>query len=108
MSNEFMVYVTCKDKEEAKAIASAVIEKRLAACANIFSPHESLYWWEGSVQNEQEVAMVLKTPKERYHELEAAIKDFHSYEVPCIVAIPLENGYNPFLQWINDQTNSGA
>lgn len=99
-----LVYVTCKDKEEAKSIASHVIGERFAACANIFSAHESLYWWDGAVQNEQEVAMILKTTKERYHELEDAIKDKHSYDVPCIVALSLENGNHAFLNWIKEQT----
>lgn len=106
MANRLMVYVTCKDKEEAKSIASHVISKRLAACANIFPAHESLYWWDGEVQDEQEVAMILKTTKERYHELEDAIKEKHSYDVPCIVALSLENGNHAFLDWIKEQTNA--
>lgn len=106
MANRLMVYVTCKDKAEAKSIASHVISKRLAACANIFPAHESLYWWDGEVQNEQEVAMILKTTKERYHELEDAIKEKHSYDVPCVVALSLENGNHAFLDWIKEQTSA--
>lgn len=105
MTNTLFVYVTCKDKNEAKAIASYVIEKRLAACANIFPAHESLYWWDGTVQNEEEVAMILKTTKERYQGLEKVIKDKHSYEVPCIAAISIESVNSPFLEWIGEQTN---
>lgn len=104
MANRMTVYVTCKDKDEAKTIAAHVIEKRLAACANILPAHESLYWWEGKVQNETEVAMILKTTKERYHDLEDAIKEKHSYDVPCIVALAIENGNHAFLDWIKEQT----
>lgn len=105
MTNRLMVYVTCSNKEEAKGIAEYVIGQRFAACANIFPAHESLYWWDRAVQNEQEVAMILKTTKERYHELENAIKEKHSYDVPCIVALPIENGNHAFLDWIKEQVS---
>lgn len=96
----YLVYITCKDQKEAATIASFVIENGFAACANIFPPHQSLYMWEGTLHNEQEVAMILKTTQERYPALEKAIKNMHSYDVPCIVALPVEQGNPDFLRFI--------
>lgn len=100
----YSVYVTCSDHPEAERIASVAIEKRLAACANIFQAHQSLYWWNDAVQNDSEVAMMLKTSKARYKELEALIKDNHSYDVPCIIALPVHAGNPEFLEWIEQST----
>lgn len=100
----YSVYVTCSDHPEAERIASLAIEKRMAACANIFQAHRSLYWWDGAVQNDDEVAMILKTSGERYKDLETLIKDNHSYDVPCIVAMKAEEGNPAFLEWIEQST----
>ena len=108
MSEYIFVYVTFKNREEAKEVASYLIKRRLTACANIFSSHESLYWWDGAVQDEQEVSVILKTSKKCFKDLEEAIKEKHSYDVPCIVALPIEGGNNAFLSWIKNQTNTAA
>ena len=98
------VYITCADHAEAREIADAVVGQRLAACANILAPHESVYWWEGKVQQGQEVAVILKTRAELFEKLETAIKSLHSYDVPCIVALPIEKGHGAFLEWIQRET----
>ena len=99
-----LVYITCKNNEEARDIASFVIEDRLAACANIFPAHQSLYFWEGKIQSDAEVAMILKTTKENFPELKAAIVEKHSYETPCIIALDITDGHAPFLNWIKGST----
>lgn len=96
------VYVTYKDQAQAQAVSKAAIDARLAACANIFHVHESLYCWDGAVQNSTEVAVLYKTTAALYPALEAKIKALHSYECPCIVAWQLEHGNPAFLEWIHE------
>lgn len=95
-----IVYITCKTPEEARGIASAVIEKRLAACANILPAHISVYEWKGEVRQETETAMILKTTEGRFEALKAEILKLHSYDVPCIAAWPIKRGHAPFLEWV--------
>jgi periplasmic divalent cation tolerance protein len=99
------VYITCSSAEEAQNIAKTVVEQRLAACANIMAAHEAVYWWEGDVKTGQEVAVIFKTRAGLFKKLEAAIKALHSYEVPCIVALPIKKGHAPFLKWIEDEAS---
>ncbi len=107
-ANSFcLVYVTTSSEMEATKIASTVISDRLAACANILGPVKSMYWWDGSVQTDQECSMLLKTRKDLFSRLEQKIRTLHSYDCPCIVALPLENGNASFLQWLSDQTLGG-
>jgi periplasmic divalent cation tolerance protein len=75
--NVLIVYTTCKTPEEAHAIAASVIEKRLAACANILAAHSSIYEWEGRVQTESETAMILKTTEAQFEALKAEILTLH-------------------------------
>lgn len=98
------VYITCANKAEAEKIAEAAVGARVAACANILAPHQSVYWWEGKVQKGEETALILKTREDLFEKLEKTVKANHSYECPCIVALPIEKGHKPFLQWIKDET----
>ncbi len=99
-----MVYVTASSLEEAAKIGRTVVEKRLAACANVLGDVRSFYWWDGKVQDDGEVAMILKTTEERIDSLMAEIKALHSYTVPCIVALPIGTGNPAFLEWIGNET----
>jgi len=98
------VYVTAKDKEEARLIARAVVGERLAACANVLGAIDSVYWWQGRVCEDNETALVLKTSAERKPELISRIKELHSYECPCIVCLPIADGNRDFLNWIAAET----
>jgi periplasmic divalent cation tolerance protein len=98
------IYVTCRDEQEAQGLARALLEQRIVACANILTPHQSLYWWEGKIQSAPEAAVIFKTREDLFEKLEAAIKERHSYDCPCIVALPVEKGHAPFLQWIEAET----
>jgi len=100
------VYVTTSGLEEASRIAGILVERRLAACVNILSPIQSIYRWEGSVHNEQEIPFIAKTTEEHFEDLMRAIRSAHSYTNPCIVALPIERGSLPFLKWIEDETAS--
>ena len=93
------VYTTVPTLEEARRIARALVERKLAACAQI-SRVESLYWWNGAVQNEPELRILFKTTDDRYEAVEAAIRELHSYELPAIHAVALEHVYEPYAAWV--------
>lgn len=98
-----LVYITCKDKEEAKKISKHLLEKRLIACANIH-PIESLYWWEGKIQEDSEVVVIAKTKEENYNKVKNEVKKIHSYEVPCILKIKAEAN-EEYDKWIKKETS---
>ena len=81
-----MLYVTCKDNNEAKKIAKYLLKKKIIACANIF-PINSLYRWKGKLQKDKEFVLLAKTQKNKLYSLEKEVKGIHSYEIPCILQI---------------------
>ncbi len=97
------VYITCKDMNEAKLIASHLLEKRLIACANIF-PVTSMFRWNGKVTEEAEVAMVCKARKESFERIREEARQLHSYEIPCIVALPWQDSDDEFRKWVGEET----
>lgn len=99
-----LIYITTKDKAEAKKIGRALVENRLAACANIINNMESFYWWKGKVQKGEEVVLVLKTKENLVSELIAKARSLHSYQCPCIVSLPIVDGNKAFLDWIKQET----
>ena len=103
MSDIFLVYSTFADEGEAVSVAETLLSERLIACANITATR-SIYVWEGSLHNGPEAAMISKTVKEKVPEVIARIKTLHSFDVPCIVAYPLAEGYGPFLNWVKEET----
>ena len=94
------VYVTTGTRDEALVIARAVVTERLAACANVLGELRSLYWWDGQVQDEAETGLILKTRRELTEKLVARVRGLHSYECPCVVALPIEGGNPDYLAWI--------
>ena len=102
--NTFFIYVTAKDAAEARMIARTAVEARLAACANLLGPVQSVYWWDGKLCEDDEVALILKTSQDRKNELITRIREIHSYETPCIVCLPIADGNPEFLNWINRET----
>lgn len=102
------VYVTASSRREALDIGRAVVEERLAACANIMDGMRSIYWWDGKVEEAGEAAMVLKTTEGLLPALIQRVKVLHSYECPCIVALPIEAGNPDYLDWIARETASAG
>lgn len=98
------VYVTAKDRAEALAIGRTLVEERLVACVNVLDGMRSLYWWEGKVQEEDEALFVAKTRSELMEKVVARVKELHSYQVPCVVALPVAAGNPDFLDWITAET----
>lgn len=106
MTNVLFVYVTTKDISEAKKIALAVVSEKLAACANILPQMNSIYRWEDKIHDESEAVMILKTTNACFGSLAKRVKELHSYDTPCIVALPIEHGSKEYLDWI--EKNSGS
>ncbi len=98
------VYVTCATLDEARKIGRALVESRLAACANILPGIESIYWWEGRVQADNEVALIVKTQAELLDAVIAKVRSLHSYTCPCVVAWPIAAGHPAYLDWVARET----
>jgi periplasmic divalent cation tolerance protein len=95
-----IVLVTCASMAEARRIGRTVVEKKLAACANIVARIESIYRWKGKMEQAREVLVVIKTTAKRLRQLEREVKRGHSYEVPEFVALPIVAGSQKYLKWI--------
>jgi len=105
MSDPIVVLVTCGSEEEALKIANALVESRLAACANLVAPIRSIYRWEGKIWDEKEWLLVIKTQKRSFEALENKVKSLHSYSVPEIVSLPITEGSSAYLNWIKENTD---
>lgn len=103
---ELVIYIfwTCRDKLEAKKIIYGLLERRLIACASIVPGIESIYRWEGRVEESQEVKVILKTVQNRYDAVQEFIKAQCSYQVPEIVQVPIAGGNAPYLSWVVEET----
>ena len=99
-----LIYVTSSSKEEATKIAKILVKEKLVACANIYDNVSSIYQWKGELQEDTETIIILKTKMSLFEQVSAKIKELHSYECPCIVALPISIGEKNFLDWINNLT----
>lgn len=99
----YFVYMTAKDTEEARDIGRHLVESKLAACVNILDHMNSMYIWQGVFQDDREAVVIAKTTEPKVQDLIAAVKSRHSYDCPCIAAMPIEDGNPDFLKWIVDQ-----
>ena len=94
------IYMTAGNKEEARNIGRELVRSRLAACVNILDNMNSVYMWNGDIQEDAEVVLIAKTTRERVPELVEKVKSMHSYDCPCVVSLPVLDGHKPFLDWI--------
>ena len=99
----YWIYITTGDKAQARDIGRYLVESRLAACVNIFDNMNSMYIWQDEFQDDQEAVLIAKTSQNRLDELIEAVKVRHTYECPCIVALPIADGNPDFLTWIAQQ-----
>ena len=102
-----IVLVTAKNTQEAKKIAKKLLEAKLIACANVIKDIESHYWWKEKIERSNEVMLVLKTKRDLFKKVVKTVKMMHSYDVPEIIALEIINGYNPYLQWIDESLKKG-
>jgi len=101
------VYVTAADAEEARQIGRTVVQERLAACANVLGGVTSIFHWRGAVEEATEAVLIMKAESDRLPKLIDRVKTLHSYETPCVVALPIAQGNPAFLHWIRDETREG-
>lgn len=98
------VLTNLPDSESAFNLARELVHLRLAACVNVLPPVDSVYRWEGRIEETREVPLLVKTTRERYEALERAIRERHPYSVPEIVAWPIERGLPAYLDWVGTET----
>ena len=104
MSDYSVVFMTVSSHEEAENIAGNLVSHKLAACVNILPNIKSFYWWDDKVCKDDELLLVAKIKTSLFKDLEKAVKKLHSYDVPEIILLPIENGSNTYLQWIEKVT----
>ncbi len=91
---------TTSSKDEAQSIAQTLVERKLVACVNIVGPITSVYRWKGAIEDSQEFLLLMKTDSQKFNEVRDALKALHSYEVPELVELSIENGIPSYLNWI--------
>ena len=96
-----LIYITCKDKQEAKKISKHLLEKRLIACSNIH-PIDSMYWWKGKLVDDKEFVVIAKTEKKNVKTIRKEVKEIHSYKIPCIVDIDADANED-YLAWVKKE-----
>lgn len=99
-----VVYITAPNEDEAARMAKALVEARLAGCVNIIRNIRSIYSWQGRIEDEPEVLMVVKTQKSLFEELSKKVRELHSYSVPEIIALPIIEGSQDYIRWLNEVT----
>jgi len=103
LTDKVLVLVTCANSREAKRIARAAVEERLAACTNVLAaPLDSVYRWKGKVEQASEVLLLMKTSRKKLNALRATVERLHSYNVPEFIAISIAAGSPAYLHWLDD------
>ncbi len=103
-SMNLLVYCTCPDEVSATALADSLVAARLAACVSRISGITSTYRWQGETCTDEEVLLLIKTTSHRFAALEALTLELHPYDVPELIAIPIERGHGPYLDWLATST----
>ena len=108
-TDKIVVLVTCGSAKEARCIARALVTDRLAACVNVLqAPVESVYRWEGKIESAKEFLLLVKTSRRRFGAIQAAVRRMHSYDLPEIIALPVERGSKAYLHWISESVRRSA
>lgn len=104
MDNPRILYVTTGNRAEARSIGELLVEERLCACVNIINNMESVYWWNGKIQSDKECILLVKTTENLVARVTEKIKQLHSYDVPCVISLPLsaDEGNQEYIEWIFD------
>ncbi|MSO20939.1 MAG: divalent-cation tolerance protein CutA [Acidobacteria bacterium] len=100
MTDKIVVLVTTNGVRQAKRIARALLDQRLAACANLITPIRSLYRWQGKIAEDRECLMVIKTTRGEFDALRACVEKLHTYSVPEVIALPIIDGAENYLSWV--------
>jgi periplasmic divalent cation tolerance protein len=102
-----LCFCTCPDAEVAQRIADALVEERLAACVSVLPGLRSVYRWQGAIQREDEVLLLVKTTRDQVEPLTARVASLHPYELPELVSVEVAGGLAAYLQWVEEQTRTG-
>lgn len=102
MSPRFL-YITCKDKNEALAVGKSLLQARLVACINVMDNMTSAYWWEGEIVEDQECILIAKSSAEKNEDIIKLVNEVHSYDIPCVVALPILEGNPAYLTWMKEE-----
>jgi periplasmic divalent cation tolerance protein len=105
MAEKIVVFSNCGSEEEARRVATALVESRCAACVNIIPRIRSIYRWKGSVHDEAEWMLVIKSTRDRFESLNLELRRVHSYETPEVIAVPIVEGSRDYLDWIDRETS---
>jgi len=97
-----IIYITTSGIEEAKKIARILLKERLVACTNIIPQIESLYWWEGNIEEDQESLLLAKTGSDLVNKVIDRVEEIHSYETPCALEIQIKMGSENYLNWLDN------
>jgi Uncharacterized protein involved in tolerance to divalent cations len=100
-----VVLITAPDRESGRKIAKHLLERRLASCINI-TPVSSMYWWEGRIEEADEVLLIVKTTSDKLNDLVKEVKSIHPYQVPEVVALPIVAGHTEYLEWVKRETHA--
>jgi len=104
-SESIVVYVTSPGEEEAAGLAHALVKAKLAACVNMISNVRSIYTWQGKIEDDRELLMIIKSQRHLFDRLAAKIREMHSYDVPEIIALPIVEGSPDYLRWLQESTD---
>ncbi|PKA59500.1 Protein CutA, chloroplastic [Apostasia shenzhenica] len=99
-----VVYVTVPNREAGKKLAESIVQEKLAACVNIVPGIQSVYWWDGKVQTDSEELLIIKTRESLLNSLTEHVKSHHEYDVPEVIALPINGGNSKYLEWIKNST----
>jgi periplasmic divalent cation tolerance protein len=103
-AGETVVFITAPGEDEAAGIAKTLVEEKLAACVNIIRNVRSIYRWQGKIQDDAEVLLIVKTQNSRFRALCERVKELHSYEVPEVISLPITQGSQDYLKWLIEST----
>ncbi|MCG2827858.1 divalent-cation tolerance protein CutA [Methanothermobacter sp. K4] len=98
-----LIYITTSGQEESARIGRRLVEERLAACVNIIPSIKSFYHWEGSLEEDEESVLIVKTASELTQQIIKRVRELHSYDNPCIISIPITGGSRDYLEWLNNE-----
>ena len=108
MTDKVVILVTAASKKECRKIARHLVESKLAACVNITAAIESIYRWEGKIADDQEYQLIIKSTRELFPEIKAAISKLHSYHTPEIICLPIIEGSRNYLEWVGDSVKRAS
>jgi len=104
VTDALLVFTTLPTADKAAEIAKLLVDEKLVACANLLPAVRSIYRWQGKMHDENEVLVLLKTRAEQLERLKLRLLEVHPYEVPEVLAVPVESGYQPYLEWLAGET----